>query len=132
MASQDSEFRVEADPEKNRLYMRLSGMLDEEEALAVTERMEAEAKKLRPGFDVVNDVSEAKPVSQEATDAIERGQRLLAEAGASAVARVVGDSVIMEMQFERHGEGDDAYQVTTAESREQAEDFLDTLRERES
>ena len=126
--TQEGDYTLEVDTETNRLYMKLDGMLDAETGQRIVDELEEEyVPQLEPGFDLVNDISEFKPVSQDATQAIERGKQLIAGAGVSAVARVMGDSVIGKMQFERHG--DDDYHTTTAESREQAESFLDRFRE---
>jgi hypothetical protein len=126
----DGDYTFEVDEEANRLYMTLEGRVDAETAHEALEELEtAYLDRLEPGFDVVNDISGFEPISQEAARAIERGKAALGEAGASAVARVMGDSVIGQMQFERHG--DDEYHVATAESREQAEVFLDRFREQD-
>ena len=122
-------YEVETDRVENRLSLKLEGMLDEETAHEAAEATIEHAEELRPGFEMINDISEFKPLSQEATDAIERGKRGIAERDVGAVVRVVGDSVVGKMQFERVTGDAEGYHVATAESREQAERFLDRFRE---
>ena len=121
-------YDVEIDRGKNRLYLTLEGMLDPETADQHVEDMLDVAEELEPGFDMVNDISAFKPLSQETTDAIERGKAGLTDMGVSAVVRVVGDSVVSKMQFDRVGTESEGYHVATAETREQAEALLDEFR----
>lgn len=122
-------YQVEIDRAENRLYMKLDGMLEQEMADDVVEEITDRLDELRPGFQVINDISEFKPVSQDATDAIERGKQAIADRGVNAVVRIVGDSVIGKMQFDRVGDEIEGYHVATAESREQAERFLDRFQQ---
>lgn len=124
-------YDVTADEEKNRLYITLEGMLDESLAEEVLADVDAATEKLEPGYDTVNDISEFKPVSQEAVDAIEEGKQLNTERGNQATVRVTGESVIGEMQWERHGTEAEGFHVATAESVEEADRLLDEYRERD-
>jgi hypothetical protein len=119
-----AEYEVRADESKNRLYMTLVGMLDEETASEVVSEIEAAVGRLDPGFTIVNDISEFKPMSEDAVDKIEEGKALAAEAGVDATVRVTGESVIGKMQFERVGGGAESYHVATAETVEEAEELL--------
>jgi len=118
-------YEITIDESTNRLYMRLEGMLDEETARNVVEEIDEGTAKLDEGFDIVNDISEFKPMSQDAADEIDRGKAIAAQRGANATVRVTGESVIGKMQFERHGQGEETYHVATAESVEEAEDLLE-------
>jgi hypothetical protein len=104
-------------------------MLDEETAHAAAEATIEGAQRLDPGFQMINDISTFKPVSQQATDAIDKGKAGIADQGVEAVVRIVGDSVVGKMQFDRVGDGDRSYHVATAENRAQAEEFLDRFRD---
>lgn len=119
-----TDYEIRADEERNRLYMTLEGMLDEDTAGEAVEELEAAVSTLEPGFTIVNDISAFEPVSQEAVDHIERGKAAAAEAGVEATVRVTGESVIGKMQFERVGEGAESYHVATAETVEDAEALL--------
>lgn len=81
---------------------------------------------------MVNDISECTPMTEDATDTIERGKRGLTERGVSAVVRVTGESVVGKMQFDRVASGTEGYHVATAETVEEAEALLDEFREGES
>lgn len=122
-------YEVSIDRSRNRLYLTLEGVLDEETAEAHVEEMLEMAEELGPGFDMVNDISEFKPMTQGATETIERGKRGLEARGVSAVVRVTGESVVGKMQFERVGDDDEGYHVATAETVEEAEELLDGFRE---
>lgn len=123
------DYEVSVDHDKNRLYLKLDGLLDEETANEHVVEMLAAADELDHGFDMVNDISTYKPMSQEATEAIERGKAGLTERGMSAVVRVLGESVVGKMQFDRVGSGREGYHIATAETREEAERLLDNFRD---
>lgn len=123
------DYEVDIDEDRNRLYLTLEGHLDEEVAEAHVDDMLAAADELTPGFDMVNDISSFTPMSDGATDTIERGKRGLTERGVSAVVRVTGESVVGKMQFERVGDGVEGYHVATAETVADAEELLDRFRE---
>ena len=118
------DFDIEADTGANRLNMELSGSLDAEDADAAVEAVEREAAKLDDGFEVINDISEFEPLSQDVADTIAEGKRALSAAGAGALVRVTGDSAIGSMQFDRVGDAD-GYDIATAETVADAETLLD-------
>jgi hypothetical protein len=131
MVENGGTYMVDLDHENDRLYLELTGMLDEETAHEAAEAAAEGGHDLGEGFQMINDISEFKPLSQAATDAIEKGKAGVAEAGVSAVVRVVGESVTGKMQFDRVGDEDQSYHVATAESREQAVEFLEEFRRRD-
>jgi len=111
----------------NRLYLVQYGRYDDETARSFLSALEAGVAELSPGFDVVNDVREFQPLEQQKTEYIERGKETVAEGGVTALVRVV-DSTVTKLQFDRAGDGDDAYQVGHAETVREAEAMLDDLR----
>lgn len=115
-------FDIDADVATNRLNMELRGSLDEQHAKAAVDRLEAECGRLSPGFEVVNDISGFKPLSQDVAEVIADGKRVLAESGAGALVRVTGESVVSTMQFKRVGE--EGYHVAEAGSYEEADELL--------
>ncbi|MFC3477170.1 hypothetical protein [Halobacterium litoreum] len=121
-----ADFDIEADSSQNRLHMKLAGSLDESQASAAVDRVESEAAKLSPGFGVINDISEFKPLSQDVADTIADGKEILASEGAGALVRVTGDSALGDMQFDRVG-GAEGYQVAKAETVSEAEQMLADL-----
>jgi len=112
---------IRADPVKNRLYLRLAGMMMDEDAKKVAETILAEIRKLRPGFAVINDISELKPASEKASEELRRAQDASAKAGVKRVIRVVGSKTITNMQWNRtlrEAQGMNAETVATVEDAE--------------
>ncbi len=124
-----SGYKIEIDRQKNRLYLTLEGMMNEETAREHVRELVDAADDLEDGFDMVNDIREFKPFSQEVTDVIEEGKQGLTDNGVSAVVRVTGDSSIGALQFTRVGSEEQGYQARTAETVAEAEALLDRLRE---
>jgi hypothetical protein len=125
-----ADYEIEADTETDTIYMTLEGMLEAEDAEAAVDEVEAAIDAVGSPFYLINDISEFNPVSQEATAAIERGKALLAKRGVEAVVRVVGESVVGKMQFERVGDEVEAdYHVATAGTVEDAEELLAEFRD---
>ncbi|MFC7080502.1 hypothetical protein [Halorussus caseinilyticus] len=114
---------IEADSSRNRLYVTLAGRFDEDEAAASAERTIEATERLDPGFDVVTDIRELEASPQEAKTHLERSKLFLSAHDVGTVVRVVGDSPLAEMQFDRTGDAE--YAVETAESVEAAEKLLD-------
>lgn len=121
-----TDYDIQANVANNRLNMKLTGALDEERARGAVDAVATESAKLAPGFEVVNDISEFKPLSQDVAEAIGEGKRILAENGAGALVRVTGESVVGSMQFKRVGD-EEGYHVAEAESYEEADALLADL-----
>jgi len=115
-------YEVRANTVKNRLYLTLDGKMDEDEANEAATEATAAVEELDPGFDIVNDMSGFQPVSQEAAERIGEAKEIMEVNDVGTVVRVVGDSSIGKMQFDRVGETD--YETMTAESVEEAESKL--------
>ena len=118
-------FIVRADLEKNRLYVKLVGFFDYDEMKASTDKSIEEARKLKPGFDVINDISEFKPASQNILHEIERAQAYLKKAGIRRGIRVQGKAKLTNIQFSRIGKAVD-YIAEAVETLEEAEKLLDS------
>ncbi|WP_137286921.1 hypothetical protein [Halorussus salinisoli] len=116
---------IEADLDANRLYVTLGGKFDEEEAAASAEKTIEAAKRLDSGFDVVTDIRELEASPQEAKDHLERSKTFLSAHDVGTVVRVVGDSPLAKMQFDRAG--DVEYTVETTDSVAEAEELLDDV-----
>lgn len=124
-----SGYDIEADEERNRLYIDISASLSEEEAIQSTDQVvRAVEDVLEPGFDVITDIREFEPGSPEAVEQLERGKRAMRENGCAAAVRVMPESATASMHFERVGEDEEAYPVAEAETVEQAEELLDERR----
>jgi hypothetical protein len=117
-------FTVEADIQKNRLYSKMVGYFDYNEMKECTDKTISEVKKLKPGFDVITDLSEFKPVGQDTLDEVARGQAFLKKAGVRHAIRVEGKFKLTSMQFSRMGKSVD-YVPDIVATREEAEKLLD-------
>jgi len=118
-------FTIRADVAKNRLYVKLVGFFDYNEMKASTDKTIEEVKKLKPGFDVINDVSEFKPANQDTLKEIERAQAFLKKAGVRHAIRVEGKAKLTNIQFSRIGKAVD-YVAEVVENLEEAEKLLDS------
>lgn len=118
-------FTVKSDVEKNRLYITLVGFFHQDEMKACTDTTIAEIKKLKPGFDVVTDVSQFKPVGQEALDEVARGQAFFKSAGIRHGIRIEGDAVLSSNQFSRVGKAVD-YNPNIVKTVADADKLLDS------
>ena len=116
---------IRADSIKNRLYLRLAGMMSDEDARKVAEKILAELPKLRPGFAVVNDISELKPASEVATEHLKRAQAASAKAGVKRVVRVMGKQSITNMQWNRTLRDTQGMNAEVVASLEEADRLLD-------
>ncbi len=119
---------VSADTSRNRLYVTFEGFFDDDEAERACAAVLAAAQQLAAGFAIVTDISEFKATTETGADTIVCLQRELGELGVSRVVRVVGESVVANMQLSRtareagYGPG---VRPDTVGSREEAERLLE-------
>jgi hypothetical protein len=119
------EYSIRADVMKNRLYISIKGFMTEEDAVTISDKASAEMRKLRPGFDVINDIRELKPASPKASKFYARQLDVAKEVGIGRVVRVVGDQVITKMQLTKALKDTVGVVALTAASVEEAESLLD-------
>ncbi len=113
---------------KNRIYLRLDGFLSDQEVHEVVEKQIAAIKTMKPGFDVINDISNFKPASPDGAKEIERMLKFSDEYGTRYVMRIIGPNYIARMQFNRlHISTNSKYITEEVASREAAEKRLDEL-----
>lgn len=124
MGTSRSDYDIEVDRDRNRVYLTQYGQLDDETARSLLAELDEATAALPDGWDLVNDLREFAPFDQQSTAYIERGKEVIAENGVRANVRVM-DSTITEIQFSRVGDRDEEFHVATAETVEQAEEFLD-------
>lgn len=117
------DFKIDAG--KNRLYIKLSGYFEYEEMKKCSDETIKMIEKLKPGYDVITDISEFKPVSPEATKEIERVQAYFVKTGVRKGVRVVGEKILSGMQFKRKGK-DAGYDSTNVATLADAEKLLDS------
>jgi len=117
-------FTIRADIDKNRLYCTLNGFFKYEEMKECTDKTIEECKKLKPGFDVITDISQFKAVGQDALDEVMRAQAFFKEHGVRHAIRVEGGSKLTNIQFSRLGKSVD-YVPQVVETMAEAEKILD-------
>lgn len=93
--------KLKIDASKNRLYVTMAGFFSVEDMKKWSDETIAMAKKLKPGFDVLIDISQFKPTSPEGTKEIERVQVFFKSSGVRLGAQVVGENVLSGLQFKR-------------------------------
>jgi hypothetical protein len=116
---------IRADVAKNRLYLRLAGMMMDDDAKKVCDTILAEIAKLKTGFAVINDISELKPASEVASEHLRRAQDASTKAGVKRVIRVVGTKSITNMQWNRTLRETQGINAETVATVEEAERLLD-------
>ena len=116
-----------ADISKNRLYITLKGSVGQAESQQVASQVIEYIKKLKPGFDVVTDISEFEPATQKAAEALLLVHKVLMEHGVNRIVRVVGmelKATVGKIQFERASRSAGIV-AESADSLEDAERLLD-------
>lgn len=95
------EYGFRVDSSKNRLYVQLSGYFRDDEVAPMLDELSQQLILVRPGFDVVTDLSGFKPGNAGATEALRRGGELVKAKGRRRAVRVTGGLVVGLMQFKR-------------------------------
>ena len=83
-----SEVRV--DTTKNRLYLKISGFFRQADVPDSMRRLEQALEDVKPGFDVVTDLSEFMPGAPGASDALAKGGMMIKEKGRRRGVRITG------------------------------------------
>jgi hypothetical protein len=102
--------------------------MSDDEARNVADRIIVEIRKLRPGFAIINDISELKPASPAATEHLRRAQEASVSKGCGRVIRVVGTQAITQMQWSRTLKAAHHGGAETATTFEEALEMLDKKR----
>ena len=119
-------YTVRADTLRNRLYVTLVGFFSIDEMKRCGDETIEGTKKLRPGYDVITDITQFKAGTPEVAADIERVQAHFRKSGARQGVRIVGGNVLSGMQFRRTG-GQAEYNSVNVPSLEAAEEFLSKL-----
>lgn len=94
-------YEIKTVAEKNRIYITFKGFLSVEDIKAAVNKEIEEVSKLKPGFDVIVDISDFKTSTQEGAEELARGQKLLIERGINRLIRVIGTQTLSRMQLDR-------------------------------
>ena len=119
-------YTVRVDVVKNRLYVTLSGFFSLEEIKRCGDETIAATQRLRPGYDVVTDITQFKAGTPEVAEDIKRVQHHFQTSGARQGVRIVGENAIAKLQFRRTGT-DARYNSVNVATLEEAERLLDGL-----
>ena len=119
-------FTVEVDIQKNRLRVTFHGFLDAREMKECTDTTIKESMKLKPGYDVITDISDFKVVGQDSLGEVTRAQAHFKKTGVRHAIRVIGTAALANSQFTRMGKSVD-YVPQTAATAAEAEALLDAL-----
>lgn len=121
-----ADFDIRTDLSKNRLYIRIEGFFREPDAAPVWPALESALAELRPGFDVITDLSGFKPGLPGAASNLRRAGELVKAKGRRRAVRVAGKLVTGLMQYKRELKGMFDEEMTRyASSIEEAERILD-------
>lgn len=93
-------FKIKSDITKNRLYVMVSGSPDEAELREIFHRIRYCVKGLKPGFNLVHDLTEYIPVSIKCAEIIKEIQTFLDSCGMKNVVRITNNQFSF-MQLER-------------------------------
>lgn len=118
------EYHIRADVLENRLYLSIKGFMTEEDAVIISDKASAEMRKLKRGFDVINDIRDLKPASLKASRLYSRQLDVAKEIGVGRVVRIVGDQVITKMQLTKTLKEKVGVTAETAATVEEAEKML--------
>ncbi len=120
-------YDLSVNVEKNRLYIFLSGNMDEAEIQTHADHILLNARGLRPGFSVISDIASFVPVGEAGRLVMQQTMKMVKELGMGHVVRVVtGASLVTANQWQRTSR-QVGYQALEAPSREEAERLLDQL-----
>jgi len=118
-------FQVLANPEKNRLYVTLEGHLEAPERKDLTVAFLNRLRELKPGFDLVHDMSGLHPTDQEGLRELLKVQAILKVKGVRTVIRIA-KIPLARVQLERAAR-ETGWAFETAASVEEADARLDAL-----
>jgi len=119
-------YTIRVNTLKNRLYVTLVGYFTLEEIKRCGDETIEATAKLRPGYDVITDITQFKPGPPEVAQDIERVQAHFRKSGARQGVRIVGGNVVSGMQFRRTGAHAE-YSSVNVPTLEAAEDLLNKL-----
>ncbi|MDX1530219.1 MAG: hypothetical protein R3362_01705 [Rhodothermales bacterium] len=92
---------IRTDFQKNILYVTLSGFMQPEQVRTAAEAVKREARRLKPGFSVINDIQQFQPASQDAVAYIADAQRFIHGLGPKRIIRVTGGATVSGLQLKR-------------------------------
>lgn len=115
---------TEVDVGKNRIFVRVQGRVDDAEVKSIADSVIQQMERLRPGFDVITDLTQAEPLGPEGLVQLKRVMEAHLARKSRRTVRIVGRSAQVALQFSRTGKElhNEPYLCF---SREEAERWLD-------
>jgi anti-anti-sigma regulatory factor len=115
---------IDVDVGKNRIFLLVQGRVDDTEAKRIADSIIKEMDRLRPGFDIVTDLTHAEPLGPEGVAQFKRLLEAHRARKAGRAVRIVGRSTQVALQFARTSK-EVHHEPYLAFSREEAERWLD-------
>ncbi len=125
----ETQSTIHYDARKNRIYLKMVGFHDVEEAKRLLNLYREAASQCRKGYTVLADVSEYKPGTDEVQKIHAEAAHIDAKAGVKKVARVVGHAPLGGMQIARISKKEGGYESAHFETFQEAEAYLDEEQE---
>jgi len=118
-------YNVRADIEKNRLYVTIGSVTEENEKMAAIQEIKFVVQDLKKGFDCITDLREYEILIDENEKFIYQAQKILTDAGLSKVVRVIKKfGSLGHFQFDKLSK-EVGYHAKNVNSIEEAEKLLD-------
>jgi anti-anti-sigma regulatory factor len=92
---------IDVDVGKNRIFLCVQGRVDDAEAKSIADSIIKEMERLRPGFDIVTDLTNAEPLGPEGVNQFKRLLEAHRAKKAGRAVRIVGRSAKVALQFAR-------------------------------
>lgn len=115
---------IHVDIGKNRIFLCVQGRVEDSEAKSIADSIIKEMDRLRPGFDIVSDLSRAEPLGPEGLAQVKRILEAHRARKAGRAVRIVGRSTEVALQFARTSK-EFQHEAYLCFSREEAERWLD-------
>lgn len=116
--------KVKIDIQDNRLYLTLSGVISIPEAMKVRDEIFKGVESLKPGFDVINDLSKYIHADESGAVYLQDVTRFFIDKKVNRIVRVVGQSKTGLMQFAKYSQLVETINIKYLPTMEEAEAFL--------
>ena len=103
--------------------MQLKGFMQDNEVIIFTNEVRNSILKLKPKFDIINDISEFSPASPKGRELIKEAQAYAFQMKVGRVVRIVKNPTA-KIQFDRSSK-EAGYTAITVSSLQEANDYLD-------
>ena len=115
---------IRKDIHKNRLYLSISGVISISEANKIKDEVIAETSELKPGFDVINNLSKYIKGDERAAPMLQAVEKFFIENKVNRIVRVVGTSKTGLMQFAKYSQPKENVNILYFPTMHEAETFL--------